>query len=83
MQKVKEIAPEFYDSLPHHTSWVYVIYRYITDPNVGPFNRVRRSDKKRDDRASAPVKTGVSLASDSKTVDKVSIAEIEEKAKAE
>jgi sphingolipid delta-4 desaturase len=40
--KLREIAPEFYDTLPHHNSWVWVIVRYIFDPAVGPFSRVKR-----------------------------------------
>lgn len=39
---VKKMAPEFYDNLNHHTSWSYVLYKYITDPEVGPFSRVKR-----------------------------------------
>lgn len=39
---LQEIAPEFYKNLNYHTSWTYVLYKYITDPNVGPFARVRR-----------------------------------------
>jgi sphingolipid delta-4 desaturase len=43
LPKLREMAPEFYDDLPHHNSWVMVIYRYIMDPKVGPFSRVKRS----------------------------------------
>lgn len=39
---LRALAPDFYDTLPCHTSWVKVIYRYITDPEVGPFSRVKR-----------------------------------------
>jgi sphingolipid delta-4 desaturase len=42
---VKKIAPEFYDCLPYHSSWTYVLYKYITDPTVGPFARVKRVNK--------------------------------------
>jgi len=41
LPKVREIAPEFY-KLPHYTSYLYVFYRYITDPEIGPFSRVKR-----------------------------------------
>jgi len=40
---VKKIAPEFYDNLPSYTSYLYVFYMYITDDNIGPFSRVKRS----------------------------------------
>ena len=36
------MAPELYESLPHHSSWVLVIWNYIADPAVGPFSRVIR-----------------------------------------
>lgn len=61
---VKKIAPEFYENLPYHTSWVYVLYRYVTDPTVGPYNRYRRGDKKTDDNTAS--KSTASLASDEK-----------------
>jgi sphingolipid 4-desaturase/C4-monooxygenase len=43
LPKLREIAPEFYDDLPHHTSWVMVIWRYIVDPAIGPWSRIKRS----------------------------------------
>ena len=42
---VKAMAPEFYDCLPSHSSWTYALWRYATDPNLGPFSRVRRNKK--------------------------------------
>lgn len=42
LPELRRIAPEFYDTLPHHTSWTATIWRYICDPNVGPFARVKR-----------------------------------------
>ena len=42
LPEVRKIAPEYYNSLYSHTSWVYVLFRYIADPNVGPFARVKR-----------------------------------------
>ncbi|CAG2108158.1 unnamed protein product [Medioppia subpectinata] len=42
LPRVRQIAPEFYDSLPSHKSWTYVIWKYITDPNIGPYSRVKR-----------------------------------------
>ncbi|XP_068681646.1 sphingolipid delta(4)-desaturase DES1-like isoform X1 [Montipora foliosa] len=39
---VKKIAAEYYDNLPHHTSWTKVIWDFITDPRVGPYARVKR-----------------------------------------
>lgn len=44
LPKVKEMAPEYYDSLPQHTSWVKVLYDYIMDPSVGPYARTKRRE---------------------------------------
>lgn len=44
---VKSMAPEYYDNLPQHKSWVMVLWNYVTDPNMGPFYRIQRGrDKK-------------------------------------
>ncbi len=40
---LRAAAPEFYDGLPHHNSWVLVIARYISDAAIGPFSRVKRA----------------------------------------
>ncbi|GMH49636.1 hypothetical protein TrVE_jg5205 [Triparma verrucosa] len=42
LPKVRAIAPEFYDELPHYHSWSKVIVDYIWDPEVGPFARIKR-----------------------------------------
>ena len=42
LPQVKAMAPEFYDNLPHHTSWSWVLWQYITNPDITPFSRVRR-----------------------------------------
>ncbi|KAL2833375.1 peptidase M24, structural domain-containing protein [Aspergillus cavernicola] len=36
------IASEFYEPLPSHRSWVWVIWTFILDKNVGPWCRVKR-----------------------------------------
>eukprot|EP01083_Nonionella_stella_P192467 711415_1 len=42
LPEVRKIAPEWYDHLPHHDSYIKVIWRYITDPEMGPWSRVKR-----------------------------------------
>ena len=37
--EVRKIAPEYYDTLPHHDSWTKVLYDFITDPAIGPYAR--------------------------------------------
>jgi len=44
LPKVREYAPEYYNTLPHHTSWVKVLYDYITDPAIGPYARMKRKE---------------------------------------
>ena len=41
--EVRKIAPEYYDTLPHHDSWTKVIYNFITDPAIGPYARIKRN----------------------------------------
>lgn len=45
---VKRAAPEFYDNLAVCESWVGVIWDYVTRSEVGPYNRVKRANKKVD-----------------------------------
>ncbi|KAI2640247.1 fatty acid desaturase-domain-containing protein [Xylaria nigripes] len=44
LHKLNSIAREFYDELPHHTSWTYVIWRFIFDESVGIRSRVKRKE---------------------------------------
>ncbi|KAH9630905.1 hypothetical protein HF086_014646, partial [Spodoptera exigua] len=39
---VRRIAPEFYDTLPHHDSWSKVLYDFVMDPDIGPYARIKR-----------------------------------------
>lgn len=42
LPEVKRIAAEFYDPLPHYSSWVKVIWDFIMHENKGPYARVKR-----------------------------------------
>ncbi len=44
-KKVRKIAPEFYDNLPHHNSWIKVLYDFIVCTEMGPYSRVHRDYK--------------------------------------
>ncbi|KAI1763989.1 sphingolipid delta4-desaturase [Hypoxylon sp. FL1150] len=44
LPKLYEIAREFYEPLPRHESWVYVIWRFIFDEQVGIRCRVKRKE---------------------------------------
>lgn len=45
LPEVRKMAPEFYDTLPSYTSYLYVFYKYIFDPTIGPHSRVKRPNK--------------------------------------
>ncbi|KAL0281260.1 UNVERIFIED_CONTAM: hypothetical protein PYX00_002296 [Menopon gallinae] len=45
LPEVKKIAPEYYDNLPQHNSWVSVLYDFVTDPDIGPYARIKRKNK--------------------------------------
>jgi len=40
---LRKIAPEYYDTLPHHMSYVKVLYHYVFDSLVGPWSRIKRA----------------------------------------
>ncbi|KAK4224406.1 putative Dihydroceramide delta(4)-desaturase [Podospora fimiseda] len=42
LHKLNKIAKEFYEDLPRHESWVYVLWQFIFDENVGMTSRVKR-----------------------------------------
>ena len=41
---LNRIAHEFYDGLPHHRSWTYVMWQFVWDPDVSLWCRVKRSE---------------------------------------
>ncbi|XP_057764511.1 sphingolipid delta(4)-desaturase DES1-like [Salvia miltiorrhiza] len=43
LHRLREIAPEYYDTLDSYKSWSQVIYMYIMDTAVGPYSRMKRS----------------------------------------
>ena len=43
LPQVRAIAPEFYETIPQTDSWVMTIFRFITDPNMTAFSRVKRN----------------------------------------
>ncbi|CAG5131898.1 unnamed protein product [Candidula unifasciata] len=36
LPELKRLAPEYYDNLPYHSSWVKVVWDFIFDKNMGP-----------------------------------------------
>ncbi|CAF0749917.1 unnamed protein product [Brachionus calyciflorus] len=45
LPEVRKIAPEYYDNLPCHNSWIKVLYDFITCTEMGPYSRVHRDYK--------------------------------------
>jgi sphingolipid delta-4 desaturase len=43
LPQVKAMAPEFYDTIPAHTSYFRTLWQYVVDPNFGPWCRIGRS----------------------------------------
>ncbi|KAI1808105.1 sphingolipid delta4-desaturase [Daldinia bambusicola] len=44
LPELNRVAAEFYDDLPHHRSWTYVLWRFIFDESVGIRCRVKRKE---------------------------------------
>lgn len=44
LPELNRIAHEFYDDLPTHQSWVYVIWQFIFDADVSLWSRVKRKE---------------------------------------
>lgn len=45
LPEVRKIAPEYYDNLPCHNSWIKVLYDFIVCTEMGPYSRVHRDYK--------------------------------------
>jgi len=43
LPRLREIAPEFYNTLPTHKSYLLVMYKYIFDQDFGPWCRIART----------------------------------------
>ncbi|XP_021957942.1 sphingolipid delta(4)-desaturase DES1 [Folsomia candida] len=70
LPKLREIAKDYYDTLPHHDSWVQVLYDFVMDPEIGPYARIKRKnrDLAKEIKDAETFKNGNGLAS---TFDKV------------
>lgn len=40
--QIKKIAPEYYESLPQHSSWLKVLYDFVMCDEMGPYARTKR-----------------------------------------
>jgi sphingolipid delta-4 desaturase len=49
LPEVHRIAPEFYDHLPVHSSWVMCLVQFVLDPSLGPYARLKRTQERIED----------------------------------
>ena len=45
LPKVREIAPEYYDTLYYHTSWTKLLLKFLFDKELSLFSRIIRDDR--------------------------------------
>lgn len=45
LPQLRAIASEYYDKLPYHHSWPLVTWKFVTEPSVTVYNRVKRHAK--------------------------------------
>jgi sphingolipid delta-4 desaturase len=45
LYRLREIAPEYYNDLAFHTSWTWIIWKFLSDPEVGPWTRTKRETR--------------------------------------
>jgi sphingolipid 4-desaturase/C4-monooxygenase len=43
LDALRKLAPEYYEGLMHHRSWTATLWRYVMQPNVGGYSRVKRA----------------------------------------
>lgn len=55
LHELREIAPEFYTPLQCHTSWCWVIWKFIVDPAVGPWTRMKRETREGTEGGQEPI----------------------------
>lgn len=51
---LRKMAPEFYDVLPHHTSWPLVTLQFILGEDSGLFSRIKRRNAQQDQAHTSP-----------------------------
>lgn len=42
---VRKIAPEYYSDMQTHTSWIWVLWQFVTNPAMGPYARIKRKPR--------------------------------------
>jgi sphingolipid 4-desaturase/C4-monooxygenase len=42
LARLRALAPEFYDNLHSHRSWAATLWRFVTEPQLGGYSRIKR-----------------------------------------
>jgi sphingolipid delta-4 desaturase len=58
LPKVREIAPEWYNGLAYHMSWLRLLARFLFDPGITLYSRVVRPDWRGKSLEGAPARQG-------------------------
>jgi sphingolipid delta-4 desaturase len=48
LPKVRSLAPEFYDTLKHHSSWSRLLFQFIFDKRYSLYSRIERMKQRND-----------------------------------
>jgi sphingolipid delta-4 desaturase len=47
LARLRNMAPEYYDSLFHHSSWTKTLWQYVARADLGGYSRVKRTRRER------------------------------------
>jgi sphingolipid 4-desaturase/C4-monooxygenase len=54
LPKVRSLAPEFYDTLKHHSSWSRLLFQFIFDKRYSLYSRIERMKQRNDSSRALP-----------------------------
>ncbi|XP_067941368.1 sphingolipid delta(4)-desaturase DES1-like [Watersipora subatra] len=66
LPELRKIAPEYYENIPYHTSWLRVLYDFIFDPDISLYCRIKRKSLPRSVNTSKPVIDGINNNNEAK-----------------
>lgn len=59
LPKLRAMAPEFYDAVPHYHSWTKVLIDFVCDPSLSPFSRMKRKQTTEEEKETLKAKGGL------------------------
>ena len=45
LPRLRRLAAEYYDDLMHHESWTATLWRYVREPRIGGYSRIKRAGR--------------------------------------